>query len=343
MQTLNDFYNGFEICVDWLEFTLKIDDIISACSLVGLDFSDFIKKDNGALGYSKYAKHFQYSIAIFWGGNSDMGCHFRVTGSSIMYFFQCFIGSRSETTPFGTISFMVDDFSRTYFPLLFSVIRENGKLTRLDLALDDYTGLYYNTETILDSLNNNLVISKFKNYDSILRKKISDNTLLGHTIYFGSRSSDIMLRVYDKKLEKKSEVDFWNRWEFEIKGDKANDVVDIIIKRDCCGALFFELLNSYLRFINNDRTEKKNCTSQQKWLDFLDSVGKTTLHIHKSIKTAKTKLDWLEKQCFPTLAGLVKYNEGDMSFIYDKLEGSYERNNLDNKMLFEKVVDYVIQ
>lgn len=343
MEMLKDIFNDFEISVDWLEFTLKIKNIVSACSLVGLDFTDFNIKDNGALGYSKYGKHKSCSIAIFWQGNDDMGCHFRVTGSSIFVFFQNFIVSRSESTPFGTIAVSVDDFTRTYFPLLFKTIRDNGKITRLDLALDDYSGEYYSTESILECLNNNMIISKFKNYESIIKRKISDSELKGHTIYFGSRVSDIFLRVYDKRLERDSELDFWNRWELELKGDKANDVIDIIIKKDCCGVLFFEILNEYLRFINLDRTERKNCTTQKLWLDFLGNVSKCNLSIHKTIKTIENKIEWVNRQCMPTVAGIIKYFDGDMGFIYNQLEGAYIRNNLDNKMLFQKEVDYVIQ
>lgn len=340
---LNDSFNGFDICVDWLEFTLHNVDIVQACSLVGLNFFDFEVQNNGALGYSKYAKHTCSSIAIMWEGSDSMGCHFRVTGSAIIYFFESFIYSRMNDTPFGSSAIEVDDFTNHYFSLLFDVIRQYGKVTRLDLALDDYTGKYYNTDSILDNLNNCKVVSKFKTYECIFKRKLSDNSSMGHTIYFGSRTSDIMLRVYDKKIQKNSDVEFWNRWEFELKNNKANDVVDIIIKNNCVGQLFFEILNSQLRFIELDDCNRSRCSMQQLWSEFLNGVAKCNLSIHKSVKTAFSKLQWLESQCFPTLSGLLKYNDGDMSFFYDVAEKSFERNSPSSKRLFNKEVEYVLQ
>lgn len=343
MDILKDIYNGFEICVDWLEFTLKIDNIVSACSLVGLNFLDFVVRHSGALGYSKYGKHKYCSISIFWNGSENMGTHFRVSGSSVPIFFQYFIDSRLEDTPFGDKALPVDNFLDNYFSLLFSVISENGKLTRLDLALDDYTGSFYNTETILSNLNNCLCVSKFRDFKSIVKRKICDNTLKGHTLYFGSVTSDIMLRVYDKKLEKDIDIPFWNRWEFEIRDDKANDIVSYIIERKCIGSLFSQLLNNYIRLINDDNVVRTRCSTQNMWIEFVSTLDSIRLSIHKSIKTINSKQEWLEKQCYPTLAGLIKFYDGDMSFLYDKMEGSYLRNNMDNKMLFEKEVEYVIQ
>lgn len=40
------------------------------------------------------------------------------------------------------------------------------------------------------------------------------------TVYFGSRTSDVMVRMYDKGKEQQTDLD-WTRIELEIKGDKA--------------------------------------------------------------------------------------------------------------------------
>jgi phage replication initiation protein len=340
---LCDFFNGFKISVDWLEFTLNINNVVSACSYVGLDFIDFDVMEYGSMGYSKYAKHRLCSIYVYYCGNDDMGVHFRITGTSIAIFFKMFIASRSEATPFGDIAIQVDDFTSEFFALLFEVVSKKGKFSRLDLALDDFTGSFFSVDDILFRLNNCLCVSKFKNFRSICERKISDCAAIGNTLYFGSRMSDIMLRIYDKKLEQKSDVSFWTRWEFELKGERASFVANYIIQRNCIGSIFAEILNTYIRFINNDRSERKKCSVEKKWLDFVGTLSLINLSLSKNIKTIKSKQEWIEKQCFPTLAGLIRYYDGDMSFLYDKVEGSYLRNNAKNKLLFERSVDYVIQ
>jgi hypothetical protein len=45
------------------------------------------------------------------------------------------------------------------------------------------------------------------------------------TVYFGSRTSEVMIRVYDKGAEQKTNLD-WTRFELEIKGDKAKTVME---------------------------------------------------------------------------------------------------------------------
>ena len=44
------------------------------------------------------------------------------------------------------------------------------------------------------------VVSKFRVYKDV-RESTFANEKTGHTIYFGSRQSEVMLRVYDKQLE----------------------------------------------------------------------------------------------------------------------------------------------
>lgn len=339
---LNDIFNGFTISVDWLEFTLDIKNIVSACSYVGLDFNDFEVKNFGAMGYTKYAKHKVASIYLYWQGSEDMGSHIRVTGSAVSYFFDSFIGSRWESGEFGQcIEF--SEFSNTYFPLFFGLVKDKGKLSRIDLALDDLSGIYYTTDDIIDCLNNKLVISKFREYENINKRSISDNSNKGHTIYFGSRQSDIMLRLYDKALEQKSDLVYWYRWEFELKDERANSVVDVIIKRDCIGEVFAEILNDYIRLINNDNNKRSRCSTQSKWLEFVGTMKKTQLSLRKRVKTIQSKMDWLDKQCMPTLAGVVMHEQGDLSFLINNLESAYLRNNAQNKMLYEGVTEYVLQ
>lgn len=45
-------------------------------------------------------------------------------------------------------------------------------------------------------------VSKFRVYKNMLESTFV-NEKTGHTVYFGSRRSEVMLRVYDKQLEQK--------------------------------------------------------------------------------------------------------------------------------------------
>lgn len=63
------------------------------------------------------------------------------------------------------------------------------------------------------------------------------------TVYFGSRTSETMVRVYDKGKEQRTDLD-WTRFELEIKGDKAK-----VVMADCArlgvGLVGKQLLREY--------------------------------------------------------------------------------------------------
>lgn len=96
----------------------------------------------------------------------------------------------------------------------------NGRVTRLDVALDvgarfDFRGLY-------DAARAGLL-------DTKARKSSVIESDSGTTVYIGSRSSESMLRVYDKAAEAGLTSPL-TRLELEIKGQKANAVAQYLTK-----------------------------------------------------------------------------------------------------------------
>lgn len=69
--------------------------------------------------------------------------------------------------------------------------------------------------------------------------KVSEAT----TVYFGSRTSETMIRVYEKGKEQQTDLD-WVRFEIELKGDKAK-VVMADIDRLGAGVVGKQILRDY--------------------------------------------------------------------------------------------------
>ena len=92
------------------------------------------------------------------------------------------------------------------------------RCSRIDVALDDHEKL-----TPLSLVEK---AARDRDYFNVRSTSVvnSDNVhtnVKGKTVYFGSRESEVFMRVYDKTAESKGER-IGNRWEAEFKGKKAN-------------------------------------------------------------------------------------------------------------------------
>lgn len=332
-----------ECSIDWLEFTITVKmEIEQSLEMLGYKVNDFIFSDRGGLGYTRSARHVIQNIIVYWKGNEDMGIHYRVSGQAVSYFIDNYIEKNSEITPFGEKALPVEDFNNEKFIEMLKKITALGQFTRIDLAVDDYTTSYYSTDDVAELLRDGMCVSKFRSWQNLNTRSISTNENQGHTIYFGSRKSDVFVRFYDKRLEQDKDYT-WYRWELELKGIKAGAAADMLINKDNIGAVTIGILSNYIRFIQPDRTRRENCSIEPRWEMFTAGVKKLRIILNKRMVTVDSKLDWINRQCMPTIAGLVKHNEGDLTFLLKDLAAHYDRNSLANKKLFEGESAYLMQ
>ncbi len=99
---------------------------------------------------------------------------------------------------------------------------------RVDWALDDTSGLL-DLDKIAESWRAGNCASRFRDMDE-RRKHRRDGDLVGHTLNFGSRTSQMFVRIYNKRLEqivRGEEVPHaqWVRVELEAKGKGAAALV----------------------------------------------------------------------------------------------------------------------
>ena len=97
---------------------------------------------------------------------------------------------------------------------------QGGKCSRIDLALDVFDSCL-SIVALYEDLVQGRALTRVLNYT--LLKAQGDGT----TLYVGSRSSEAMLRIYDKAKEQ-GVLDNWKRIELECKGDKANYVANTL-------------------------------------------------------------------------------------------------------------------
>lgn len=211
------------VLIDWITFTTTMDSVAGVTAMLGLSSVTWEDMEHGFNGYP-YGKHF-CGISILYGGREDMGVCVNMSGQ----------GCRSFET-----------YGHGDFPSLFDLILSNEgdmKLTRLDVAYDDHTGIL-DMDILKDDTDAHYYLSKSRIWEV-------DYGSPGCTIYHGSKKSDMMIRIYDKAAERHRDGEHWIRVELQMRREIAMGFV-----RDLAsGSLperFAGVLLHYLRYVVPD-------------------------------------------------------------------------------------------
>lgn len=334
--------NGLVCSIDWLSFTITDPNMTlhNVLDLFGLDRSDFHECDKGAMGYKRMILFGGSNIRVLFEGNDNMGVHFDVSGSAMGDFLEIYKRGISELTPWDTLAIDMDVQIMSH---MMARIQDHGHVTRLDLAIDDTGEAFYKLRELEAILLEGNYVSKFRTWRAV-REHMMSGDVIGDTIYLGSRSSSVMLRVYDKRLEQTAkgnapvdpDAGDWVRWEFELKNERAEIAAQHIIDGKAVGELCVGILQNYFRVIVQDDSNKSRCSMEEKWQRFIDGIGALRLFIRHEGKTLDDKKEWLLRQVAPTLTGVIIANYGDASFIFNHMETHAGRMKSDLRELVDK-------
>lgn len=327
--------NELRISCDWMSFTITgLSDVLDVLKFLGYDEESYIEMPKGGMGYKKMIRIKGYSISILYDGNADMGIFVTCSGSSILELIRSYGESRAVDTPFGEKGWEFDNALVDFI----NSVQEIGHFSRFDIALDDIGSRFYNLDEldnlVMGKVDGKRVVSKFKQYERKHPVNIFTHKALGDTCYFGSRRSEVFMRVYDKRLEQehKTKQDLgvdWVRWEVEFKGERAQQVANMIAKTNNMASVFVGVLNNYFCIKNLDDSNISRCSLDEKWSAFVCDMEKLRLYVADAEKTLEEKENWFKMQVAPTLAGIIVANEGDMSIIYDFFDAYLTRMSRD--------------
>lgn len=331
--------NGLIVSIDWLSFTIKyVDTVSEVIDMLGFDEVLFREMPKGSNGYKRHKKMLGHNISVLYDGNDGMGIHVDVSGSDIYTLLSSFRETLVVDTPFGVA---YDMWQETTLQCLLRTITGLGQITRLDLAIDDLGGNYYSLQEVLALLKNGNYVSRFRRNRSLEERENTD--VIGQTIYFGSPQSEIMLRIYDKKMEQNKNlspdsenyIDYeWIRWELQLRNDRAMECARILLNGVPLGSVSIGILSYYVRFIKNDDSNKSRCSMEDKWKQFLSDVEQLRICASPRARTIDDKKRWLKEQVAPSLAIVLMKEQGDMTFIYDLIRnGEFRISERDKSLL----------
>ncbi|MBD1371251.1 replication initiation factor [Hazenella sp. IB182357] len=305
---------GLIACYDWLGVTfqnLTERQVIEEVLLLNPD--DFTEMDIGMYGYPLSLR--LGNISILYGGRKEMGVHLSMTGK----------GCR-EYEHIGKVPW------KALFRVMLAV---EAQFSRLDVALDDYIG-YWSITQVVNKVKRNELVSRFRSAKRIEQVKIGDGSTTGETVYFGSSTSMIIIRMYNKALEQLGREginpntipEIWNRTEIQARKERAQTIAGLIANDIEIGTIIKGILKYYLRFVVKQKTDsnKRRWPVAKWWEHFLRNVEPLALKQNNEMEASVEKrLTWMRKQVAPTLAVVIRAMDGEMSAIYDLIQDGMSR------------------
>lgn len=175
-----------------------------------------------------------------------------------------------------------ETFSNLNLSDFVQIVADNPKdfhICRIDVAYDDHSDVFDIHTVINDEYQRNY-ISKSSN--GRITCDIKGNTD-GFSAFFGSKSSDIYMRIYDKAIERGfKDGRHWIRLELVLKQGRAEQ---FIINPQPLGVKFRGVLSDYIRFVTPNKTDsnKRRWKTKKYWSDFLVEVEPIKLFEKKDI------------------------------------------------------------
>jgi len=278
------------VLIDWLEFTMPIHFNWKSLKLyLKKPDAEYTECERGLHGYPR--QYLLENIKILTGATDDMGHHVIFSGSAIR-----------------ALSVSLDE-------IIHFVFHAGGKFTRCDVACDDFTG-QVTVAKCVENLKTGLSTSIFKQFRIMESGTVSTGSYTGQTVYLGSPSSRVLVRIYDKAAEQVTSFNGnfigpqvpWTRAEIQLRKERAqNFIKELHADGLNMGSLAEQILNKYVQF--REKTDDKNKSRRplcQWWSDFLNTTQKLSLTTEKVIKTAHDVKDWFSRQVAPAFAMLLE-------------------------------------
>ena len=276
-----------------MSITSKIHSISNFIEMLGLEMVPW-STVSGAHGYQD--RSYWGCISIHYNGRPDMGIWLEMSGQ----------GCRNFET-FGN-----GDYER-----LFREVRQHPgemNLTRLDVAFDEREGLL-DLKTLERDTRDHEYVSRFKK-TSIEWQRNEEDQSEGLSIYHGRKTSEILVRIYDKAVERGYIGDHWVRVELQLRKARAMAFLDA---PGDVGLKFSGVLANYVRYVDDagSDTNRWRWPMKHYWAELLEGVQSIRLYEKPGAEYNLSKLErFVYKQAGGAVATLLEI-VGQDKFLED--------------------------
>jgi phage replication initiation protein len=327
-----------EVSIDWIAGTFlpllgyTVADVLALFTPPGQTAEDWTPLDRGAMGYKSCL--LRAGMKVYHDGTPGMGIHVVLSGT----------GVRSLEHEQGL------NCEAAWQKWLFDLALKGFKFARFDSAFDDIgCDHVLDMATIWEATKARNIVTPFHK----ARRRGEEEYNLhetgeapcaeGETIKFGSRTSNMFVRVYNKAQEQLSkgvplpEGIHWIRVEQEFKHEAAVKAVEYFVRFgfEC----FAQLLRSQLDFkVPSSDSNKSRWVTVDWWDTFLGGCVKARLRVCKPVeRSVEAVKGWLTRQAAPSLGVLADaihkecavtgadYRRSVLRALFSLVEGGRER------------------
>lgn len=281
--------------------------------LFGISRSMLEHRDRGINGYSECYVYNNTIECYYNPKRPEMGINFKLSGQGCREF---------DSLGLDWYSF-IDILLGNY-----SDIKIN--INRVDIAIDDFTNDYFDLSKLYKYISKGKIITKFrKSLEIISRDLLETDKFLGAQIQLGSKSSNVEITFYDKKLERlnndyevEGSVEYWTRTELRFRHEYARKVLENIISNmyidtDDINYTVKGILYNYVRFIELDHSRKYNCTTSLWWHEYLERVDKLKFNFKYKESDITRKRNWIDHSVSKTQLQVI-LSEYDYTVDHDE-------------------------
>lgn len=259
---------------DWFTVSFSGVDKETIIHVLGMDSYPWQTADNGSR--LKYASRLYFDgVSVHWTPDND---------------FKHNAGVCLEMSGHGCRDF--ETFGHGDWLQLFDFVKlTGGQVSRIDIAFDDFTGLI-DLNCMAAFARKFWFTSRSQKVRIMEESEDGEPDHLGISVCHGSKSSDLYLRCYDKRVEKHAwEIPHWVRFEVQLRHDNCQGFLDA---PGFLGERFRGVIANYLNYRcpHPDRLSNKRTWEVCPWWSrFLQGAAALSVNQKKDVEYNKDRLE----------------------------------------------------
>ncbi|MBM6586263.1 XRE family transcriptional regulator [Pediococcus acidilactici] len=276
------------ICIDYIRIRFPTHDVSKICEeVLRIKTKYFVSDDYKLYGYQ--GRYYHGDLEIFFSSPEDSrGTLLELKGKGCRQLERLLIAQ-----------------GRGWNAFLAKCQMEGGIFKRIDLAINDYLNILP-ISYFIEKSKRGEYRTKFKSYQIYSRKQYG---VLGQTLYFGSRKSDIYFCLYQKDIEQffkndtdVTNTDIKNRFEVRLANDRATATVNDLLNFGDPRGTVMSVVSKYLTFLKVDKQKNKAYWPVDEiWQCFVgNKVRDVKLVMDPEPFTLANTQAWLKKQVMPS-------------------------------------------
>ena len=317
-------HHPLEAIIDYLRVSFplrKVDKIFTDVLEIGQEFFEEI--ESHMYGYAG-GYRLDYIQVLYSKNNDERGVLVQLSGQ----------GCRQ-------LEAFLEAQGRTWFDFFYACLDYRCRVTRLDLAINDYKE-YLSIPTLLNKVFKQELVSRFRKFEFNGSGSIAEKCKGGTSIYFGSKRSEFYVTFYQKDFEQArklnipvSEVPIKNRYELRFKNKRAMLVIDQFLRTGDLPTIILGVMKDYMTFTDSKfGVLRKHWKVNRRWQFFLGDAEKMRLAIEPNDQLYERSKNWFKRTAAATARMIQEV---------DELKGTQEYQEMLDEIEFSEKQLHIIE